>query len=44
LPLLLAARNDRLEEFDRKYVRINDSILKGIEQYKQWIPRGAINA
>ena len=44
LPLLLAARNDRLNEFDREYVRINESILKGIEHYEQWVPtrRGSV--
>ena len=38
MPLLLAARKDRLDEFDREYIQINDSILKGIEDYETCIP------
>jgi hypothetical protein len=44
LPLLLAARNDRLDEFNREYTRINESITKGIKHYEQRIPtrRGSV--
>ena len=44
LPLLLAARKDRLDEFNPEYIRINESIQKGIGHYEQWVPtrRGSV--
>jgi hypothetical protein len=38
LPLFLAASNDRLDEFNNEYVRINNSIMNGIKRYEQRIP------
>jgi len=35
LPFLLAAIGSRLDEFCHDHIRINDSILKGIERYEQ---------
>ena len=38
LPYLLAACDDKLDEFNPEYSRINNSIVKGIDNYEQKIP------
>ena len=45
LPFLLAACDDELKEFYPDYSRINNSILKGIDNYEEIIPtrRGSVN-
>ena len=40
LPLLLAACGDRLDPTCRDYAAINDSIMKGIEDFERDIPTG----